>query len=100
MPLLTACSIFITVIKGYLIRVLWYHQVNTGSSGGGGVGMLVVVMNQKVAVSTRSKNFAILEMSPMPALNIFDGDDGRTKEIGLGVPGDVGGGVKSGSWLS
>ena len=57
--------------------------------------MLVVVMNQKVVVSTRSKNFAILEMSPVPALNIFVSDDGRTDEIGLGLPGDVGGGVKS-----
>ena len=41
-------------------------------------------------------NFAILEMRPMPAVNIFDGDLGRSDEIGLGVPGDVGGGVKSG----
>ena len=36
----------------------------------------------------------------MPALNIFVSDDGRTDEIGLGVPGGVGGGVKSGCWLS
>ena len=62
--------------------------------------MFVVVMNQKVVVSTRSKNFAILEMSPMPAVNILVSDDGRSDEIGLGVPGDVGGGVKFGSWLS
>ena len=62
--------------------------------------MLVVVMNQKVVVSTRSKNFAILEMSPMPAVNILVSDDGRSDEIGLGVPGVVGGGVKSGCWLS
>ena len=32
----------------------------------------------------------------MPAVNIFDCDDRRTDEIGLAVPGDVGGGVKSG----
>ena len=62
--------------------------------------MLVVVMNQKVAVSTRSKNFAILEMSRMPAVNILVSDDGRTDEIGLGVPADVGGGVKSECCLS
>ena len=31
----------------------------------------------------------------MPAVNIFDSDDGRTDEIGLGVPRDDGG-VKSG----
>ena len=62
--------------------------------------MFVVVMNQKVVVSTRSKNFAILELSPMPALNIFVSDDGRTDEIGLVVPGDVGGGVKSECCLS
>ena len=62
--------------------------------------MLVVVMNQKVVVSTRSKNFAILEMSPMPTVNIFVSDDGRSDEIGLGVPGDVGGGVKSECCLS
>ena len=78
---------------------LWYHPLTTGSSEGGGVRLLVVVLNQIVVVSTWSKNFAILEMSPMPAVNIFD-SDGRTDEIGLGVPGDVGGGVKSGSWLS
>ena len=42
----------------------------------------------------------ILEMIPMPAVNIFDGGDGRTDEIGLGVPGDVGGGVKSECCLS
>ena len=35
----------------------------------------------------------------MPAVNIFDSDDGWTDEIGLGFPGD-GGGVKSGCWLS
>ena len=57
-------------------------------------------MNQKVVVSTRSKNFAILEMSRMPAVNILVSDDGRTNEIGLGVPGDVGGGLKSGYLLS
>ena len=36
----------------------------------------------------------------MPAVNIFGSGHGRTDEIGLGVPGDVGGGVKSGCWLS
>ena len=36
----------------------------------------------------------------MPGENIFDSDDGRTDDIGLGVPGDVGGEGKSGCWLS
>ena len=36
----------------------------------------------------------------MATLKISDSDHGRTDEIGLGVPGDVGGGVKSGCLLS
>ena len=36
-----------------------------GDRGGGG-GRLLVVMNQKVDVSSWTKNFAILEMSRMP----------------------------------
>ena len=32
----------------------------------------------------------------MPTVKISDSDNGRTEEIGIGVPGDVGGGgVKS-----
>ena len=79
MPLLTLCSIFIAfeiVIKGYSSALtecltekicahpgthvilcsetckLWYHHVSTGSSGSGGVSLLVVVINQIVVVST------------------------------------------------
>ena len=43
-------------------------------------------MNQIVVVSSCSKNFAILEMRPMPSVKSFDSDDGMTDEIGLGVP--------------
>ena len=36
----------------------------------------------------------------MPTVKISDSDNGRTEEIALGVPGDVGGGLKSGYLLS
>ena len=53
-------------------------------------------MKKKEDVSTWSKNFAIIEMRRMPAVNIFHAGDG----IGLSVLRDVGCGVKSGCWLS
>lgn len=52
-------------------------------------------MNQKVDVSTRSRNFATLVMSRMPGetdANGFHGDDWRTEKIDRDVPRDVDGG--------